>query len=239
MGRQIYRGNMDPEISIILNSYNPSHQQAHMTMACLAAIRKFTEEPYELIVVENDNPTRNKVRDDYGVLRLDSDVVNIFNEENRSVSYSYHQGAQVAKGKYLMFIQSDVFVHEGTITKLAKYLEKYDAAFPQQIPISREDVKQIYATPDGELTHIGQRDAGLIVITKEAYERCGGWDIRTKNLLAEKAFWIRWDRTGVSWVDHTNAFITHIMGGSNWAKDHDAWEEEMAYDANVIKEFYE
>ncbi len=227
------------DVSIILNSYNPSHQQAHMTMACLAAIRKFTEEPYELIVVENDNPTRNQVRDDYGVLRLATDVVNIFNEENQSVGYSYHQGAQVAKGKYLVFIQSDVFVHEGTITKLVKYLDKYDAAFPQQIPISRHDVLQMYATPDGEPTHIGQRDAGMIAITKEAYERCGGWDTRFKNLLAEKALFTRWDRTGVTWTDRTNCFITHIMGGSNWLKDHGDWEKEMGYDSKLFEELYE
>lgn len=216
-------------ISIILNSYNPTPQAVHMTMACLAAIRKFTDPDYELIVV--DNAPTLAIRDEYGVLNLENVIVN---EENQNVYYSYDQGAKAAKGDKLFFIQSDVFVHERTINKLAYYLTCYDAVFPQQIPISRADVLQIYALGDGELAHIGQRDAGLIGMTKEAYERCGGWDTRYHNLLGEAAFFARWDDHGVSWTDRTNAFITHIMAGSNLSKDPSLYNEEMAHDAELL-----
>ena len=219
-------------ISIIMNSYSPNKAQRHMDMECIAEIRKYTDGDYEIIIIDNDQTHR--FRDDYGVLA----PYTLIEQENTNVYESYHRGAQIAKGDIFVFIQNDVYVHEGCIDKLAVYLKEYDVAFPQQIPISREDVKKIYEVKDGELAHVGQRDAGLIMITREAYERCGGWDTRFHNMLGEKAFFIRWDQTGVSWVDRTNAFISHIMAGNNLRKEDAVYNEEMAHDAKLIEEFY-
>jgi hypothetical protein len=43
--------------SVILNRWDMTKVSAHMSMACLAAIRKFTDEPYEIIVVNNTSTT--------------------------------------------------------------------------------------------------------------------------------------------------------------------------------------
>lgn len=221
--------------SIILNSYNPTRAHLHMTMACLAAIRKFTDEPYEIIVV--DNTPELQIRDDYKVLQP---YTLIQNQKNHTVYESYNQGAAVAKYDKLFFIQSDVFVHERTLNKLAVYLDEYDMVFPQQVPISREDVKKVYEVEDGQEAHIGWRDAGLLGITKEAFNRAGGWDGRFKNLLGEKAFFLRCDDAGVGWTCQTNAFITHIMAGNNLTKEDGLYNEEMDYDAKlIIKEYDE
>ena len=230
---------MKPEFSVILNSYNPNRVSLHTTMACIAAITKFTEDPYELIVVDNtpdDMEDPFVIRDDYKVLHP---YTLIQNKKNQTAYHSYNQGAEAATGDKLIFIQSDVFCHELTINKLAKYLDEWDVAFPQQIPISRDDVKKIYAVKDGERTHIGQRDAGMIGITRKAFDKCGGWDGRFKNLLGEKAFFIRWDKAGLSWTDSTNAFITHIMAGTNLGKDPGYYNDEMAYDAQLIIDHYD
>lgn len=220
--------------SVILNSWNPTRAHLHTTMACLAAIRKFTEEPYEIIVV--DNTPELSIRDDYHVLQP---YTLIQNQENHTVYESYNQGAAAAKYDKLFFIQSDVFVHERTLNKLSIYLDKYDVVFPQQVPISREDAIQIANTPDGESTHIGGRDAGLLGITKEAFQKVGGWDERFKNLLGEKAFYIRMDRTGLEWTCQTNAFITHIMAGNNLTKDDGLYNSEMDFDAQLIRSDYD
>lgn len=219
--------------SVILNSYNPTRAHLHMTMACLAAIRKFTDEPYEIIVV--DNTPELGIRDDYKVLQP---YTLIQNTENHTVYESYNQGAAVAKYDKLFFIQSDVFVHEQTLNKLATYLDEWDVVFPQQIPISRADALMVATTTDGNMTHIGQRDAGLIGMTKRAFENSGGWDGRFHNLLGEKAFFMRWDQAGLSWTDRTNAFITHIMAGNNLTKEDGLYNTEMAYDAELIRSDY-
>lgn len=226
-------------ISIILNSYNPTRVHLHMTMACLAAITKFTDDPYEIIVVDNcpegvDVPL--VIRDDYKVLHP---YTYILNKENQTVYHCYNQGAELAKYDKLVFIQSDVYCHERTINKLVTYLDKYDMAFPQQVPISRENVKEIYEIQDGEDTAIGGRDAGMLAITKEAFNKAGGWDSRFRNLLGEKAFYISCDKAGITWTSQTNAFITHIMAGNNLTKEDGLYNSEMDYDATLIRSDYD
>jgi GT2 family glycosyltransferase len=163
----------------------------------------------------------------------------IQNTENHTVYESYNQGAAVAKGDKLMFIQSDVFVHERTINQLAVYLNKFDMAFPQQIPIYRSDVMKLYRTRDGQEAHIGWRDAGLLAITKEAFERAGGWDGRFRNLLGEKAFYLRCGKAGLTWTSQTNALITHIMAGNNLTKDETLYNDEMDFDAQLMRKEYD
>lgn len=220
-------------ISIILNCYDVLKSQRHMTMACLAAIRKFTDPEYEIIVVDNNQTHR--LRDDYGVLQP---YTLIENKENKTCYESYNQGAEVAKGEYLVFMQNDVFCNERTINKLVKYLEKYDVAFPQQIELTRESVKELYSIEDGVETSGGWRDAGMLAITREAFDKTGGWDGRFHNLLGEKAFYQRMDRAGLTWTPSTNAIITHIMAGNNLTKDEGFYNEEMKHDVKLIEEYY-
>lgn len=218
-------------LSIILNSYSPNKAQRHMDMECIAEIRKYTDGDYEIIIIDNDQSHR--FRDDYGVLA----PYTLIEQENTNVYESYNKGAEIAKGDKLFFIQSDVYVHEGTINKLAKYLDSYDMAFPQQVPISRKDVLEIYKLADGELAHVGQRDAGLLAITREAFVRAGGWDARFHNLLGEAAFYARCARTHVTWTDRTNAFISHIMAGHNLTKEDGVYNAEMEHDAKLLEEY--
>lgn len=219
--------------SVILNSYDPTQWQRHMTMACLAAIRKFTDMPYEIIVV--DNVPKYRIRDEYEVLEP---YTLIENKKNQTVYHCYNQGAEAAKYDKIFFIQNDVYVHERTLNKLADYLDNFEMVFPQQAPISREDVKRVYGVSPPELTHIGWRDAGLIGMTKDAFTRSGGWDDRFKNLLGEKAFYYRCDEAGVSWTDRTNAFITHIMAGNNLSKKKGLYDDQMDHDMALIEAHY-
>lgn len=213
-------------ISIILNAYDPTQWQRHMTMACLAAITKFTDPEYEIIVV--DNEPKFPIRDDYKVL---APYKHIVNDINRTCYESYNQGAAEAKGDHLMFIQNDVFVHEQTINKLSKYLEEFNVAFPQQVPITRQQVIELKTNDHPDF---GGRDAGLLAITKEAFARTGGWDERYRNLLGEAAFYARIDEAGLSWTSQTNAIITHIMAGNNLSKPKELYDEEMAHDAQLL-----
>lgn len=219
-------------ISIILNSFSPLKSQRHADMAAVASFRKFTDPEFEIIII--DNCQVHRFRDDYGVL---APYTLIENKENKTVYESYNQGAEIAKGEYLVFTQSDVFVHERTINKLVKYLEKFDVAYPQQVELSREQVKAIYDTPDGEPTVTGYRDAGMLAITKEAFKKTGGWDGRFRNLLGEAAFYEKIEDAGLSWTAQTNAIITHIMAGNNLSKPGEIYNEEMAHDAELLKEY--
>lgn len=217
-------------ISIILNTWDVTRVQRHMTQQCIACIRKYTDPDYELIIVDNE-PTIDfyheyDIYKPYEYIKVDPKL---------NVYESYNLGAKHAKGDILMFIQNDVFVHERTINKLAAYLDKWDMAFPQQFPITREDMLLIRQTPDGVDTEIGWRDAGLVAITREAFDRVGGWDERYQNLLGEAGFYSKCDEAGVSWTDRTNAVITHIMAANNLSKDKELYNKEMEHDAKILR----
>lgn len=219
--------------SIIWNAYSPTKAHVHMAMASIASVRKFTDGDYEIIVV--DNAPIHRIRDDYGVL---APFTLIENQENRNVYESYNQGAAVAKGEYLVFIQQDVFCNERTINKLVKYLETHDVAYPQQIELTRERVKELYEVPDGQETSGGWRDAGMLAITREAYDKSGGWPEEFHNLLGEAAYYQKIDAAGLTWTCQTNAIITHIMAGNNLLKEEGEYNEQMAHDAKLLKEEY-
>lgn len=225
---------MKPEFSIILNAYDTDMAQRHMTMACLAAIRKFTDGNYEIIVVDNEPIA--PIRDEYKVL---APLVMVEVNPKLTVYESYNLGAEHATTDRLFFIQSDVFVHERTLNNLMEYFGEFDMVFPQQIPISRKDVKRLYKLKPGEVAEIGQRDAGLIGIKREAFDRAGKWDGRFRNLLGEAAFFHRCNAAGVSWIDRTNGFITHIMAGNNLRKPAEIYNDEMDFDAKLLRENYE
>lgn len=218
-------------ISIILNSYSPGKWQRHMDMACIADIRRFTDAEVEIIIVNNDNTHR--FRDDYGVLAPYALV-----DYRGNVYESYNFGASLASGDKLMFIQNDVYVHERTIDKLAVYLDRWDVCYPQQVELSRAQIKQIYDTPDGQLVGFGWRDAGLLAITRAAFTKTGGWDSRFSNLLGEAAFYAKIDQAGLSWTDQTNAIVTHIKAANNLAKDTALYNQQMEHDAQLLKKEY-
>lgn len=223
---------MKPEFSVILNRYDTTRVQLHCTMACLAAIRKFTDEPYEIIVV--DNAPTLEIRDDYRVLEPYQRIVTQLN----TVYKSYNIGAEKAKSDKFLFIQNDVYVHERTLNKLARYLDDWDVVFPQQVPVTRQDIKKIHKVKNGNSTHIGGRDAGLLGITRKAYDLSGGWDERFKNMLGEAAFYSRIDKAGLKWTAQTNALVTHIMAANNLGKEDNLYNKQMDFDAKLFQKEY-
>ena len=60
----------------------------------------------------------------------------------------------------------------------------------------------------------GGRDAGLIMMTREAFNKTGGWD-EDLTLLAERDFYDRMGNAGLNWIDTNKVQITHIMAATN------------------------
>lgn len=216
-------------ISCILNSYSPLKSQRHADIACVADLRRFTDAEIEIIIVDNDQTHR--FRDDYGVLA----PYTLIEQKNMNVYASYNKGAEIATGDKLMFIQNDVYVHERCIDQLAVYLDNWDVAFPQQLELSRAQVKSLYKLKDGEMAEFGWRDAGLLAITREAFDKVGGWDDRYQNMLGEAAFYRKMENAHLTWTDRTNAIVSHVKAGTNLSKDSETYNKEMEHDAQILK----
>lgn len=207
----------EPFVSCIVSCFNQKKPQDHYSMLCLDHIRKFTDPPYQLIVI--DPCPKLPIRDDYKTLRLENDPDTIWLKPKKDPGYTkgMNMGAKRAKGDVLVFIQNDVFVHEGWLPNMLWYIEHgvAECVFPDQVPRDRQYVLESYKRKhDDSEAMKGGRDAGLLMITKDAFGRTGGWNEKL-TILAEKDFYERMAKVNVRWTDTSKVFISHIMAGSN------------------------
>lgn len=225
--------------SIIMTTKIRTKTECHMTMSAIDCIGKYTNpDEYELIVV--DPEPSEPIRDDYHILPK---FIHLKPSPDPDYASCMNLGAKEAKGDYLVFIQNDVFVDEGWLPGLRQYLESgmFDYVFPDQIPRSREFVLESYkldpfspAIIGGPF--VGARDAGLIMMTKEIYDKTGGWG-EGMSILAEKDMYIKLAAAGGKEAQTTKVFITHIMGAANWyqsATDPEGYDKRMKKDADKL-----
>lgn len=202
--------------SIIMCRFDFTRVQNHTTIRCLGDIRRFTnDDEYELIIV--DNVPTHRIRDDFKVLRLE-DIKWIINEKDAGYYKSLNQGAKIAEGEYLCFIQPDVFVNEGWLEGMRYYLENdlADVVFPDQFPQTRDYIKKSYNMSYEEAMSWGGRDAGCLMITREGFDKTGGWDDRLFNEFGEAAFYDRIDRAGLRWTPTCKSLVTHLSAGTRY-----------------------
>jgi GT2 family glycosyltransferase len=206
-------------------------------MLCLDHIRKFTDRPYELIII--DPVARERIRDDYQTLELDaSDTKHIQFDHDPGYTGGMNWGASQATGEVLVFIQNDVFVREGWLPDLLKYIEDgWEVVWPDQVPRTREYVlesyKRDYNHPDARK---GGRDAGLMMITKRAFDEIGGWNEKL-GLLAERDIMERIGNYNIKWTETNKVYITHIMAATNRTLldiDPEEYDRRMTVDAAIL-----
>ena len=219
--------------SVIVTAYNQTPFQAHMTMSAIANVTRYTNtEDYELILMSDSE--KFPVRDDYHVLKIDKYI----KTEGESYTQAMNHGAKEAKGKYLVFLQNDVFVWENWLPDLRDYLEMEiaDCVIPDQCPRDRDFVLKSYEMNHVEAMQYGSRDAGLLMITRKAFDKTGGWN-ENLTLLCEKDFYQRMAQKGVRQIDTCRVMISHIMAATNLDRFHTKPEEYnkmMEHDAEIL-----
>ncbi|NNN05633.1 MAG: glycosyltransferase family 2 protein [Elusimicrobia bacterium] len=91
----------------------PCFNGLRYTLECLAAVARHTPQPHEILVVDNGSSdgTADRVRRLSGV-RL------IRNKTNRGFAAAINQGMKAARGRYLVWLNSDVIVTPGWLDGL-------------------------------------------------------------------------------------------------------------------------
>jgi O-antigen biosynthesis protein len=90
-----------------------THNQLEYTRQCLESIRRLTDEPYELIVVDNGS-TDGTVDD----LRVMDGVRLIVNEVNRGFPAAVNQGIAASRGSQVLLLNNDTVVTTGWLRRL-------------------------------------------------------------------------------------------------------------------------
>lgn len=112
LNKRVIDENID--LSIIVPAYNVSEFIEECINSVLSQKTKFK---YELIVI-NDG-SKDDTLDKINLFKEDSHL-KIINQENRGFSGARNRGIDEAKGKYIMFLDSDDLLCENSIEKLMK-----------------------------------------------------------------------------------------------------------------------
>ncbi|MCQ2387067.1 MAG: glycosyltransferase family 2 protein [Clostridia bacterium] len=105
------------DVSIIMINYNTFD----LTSQTIEGLKKFTKDiDYEIILIDNDSPDKSgeKLKDKYK-----NDIIFIQAEENLGTSKAVNRGVSVAKGKYILWLNTDVIFFDNFIKKLFDYME--------------------------------------------------------------------------------------------------------------------
>jgi len=122
-------------ISIVIPTFN----QLAFTRQCLASIRLFTDEPYELIIVDNGSTDGTPQ-----YVRSCPDVKLIANSENRGFPAACNQGALASRGTHILFLNNDVIVTTGWLTRM---LRAFEAGRGDEVESREPEVRNLKTTP--------------------------------------------------------------------------------------------
>jgi GT2 family glycosyltransferase len=110
------------DLSIVIVSYNTKE----LLKNCIKSIYETVKNPsYEIIIVDNASSDGSPEL----VEREFNDIVLIKNKENLGFAKANNQAIELAKGKYLLLLNSDAILREGTVETLLDFIERHpDAA---------------------------------------------------------------------------------------------------------------
>jgi GT2 family glycosyltransferase len=107
-----------PHVSIIVVTY----EGAEVVESALRALLENTERCYELIVIDNGSTDATPA-----LLGKVENATIVLNERNAGYGAANNDGAARARGRHLLFLNQDVFVHRGWLPPLLARIESDDA----------------------------------------------------------------------------------------------------------------
>lgn len=108
----------NPKLSIVIVEYNSVDEIA----SCVEAIREKVDISYEIIVSSNSCYGEDK-RKELSAKPADN-VVWLFNPKNGGFAYAMNKGLKVAKGDYLVIMNSDCLINFN-ISDIAQFMSKH------------------------------------------------------------------------------------------------------------------
>lgn len=220
-------------LSIIIVNWNTGG----LLRECLASLRQFPPPfPYETIVVDNasdDNSLQSIGAERPGLQRIE-------NQANRGFAVANNQGARLASAPLLLFLNPDTRVHAGTLAGAVAFMERHpgtgimgcrtvnrDGSL-QATAFTFPGTLRVFAYVAGlnrlfKLSRFTDHSAqgnpdyvqgSFLLVRREAFEKCGGFDESFFLYAEEIDFCIRARAAGYQVVYYPGISITHHGGGS-------------------------
>jgi len=221
--------------TIVMCAFDEEHWQRSITCKALECIRKFTDtEEYELILVDTGpSLDQNIPYYRWDIIKPDKWL------KPGDIGFSAAMNLGVKESspdtKYVVSMHNDVFVQEGWLPKLRKFLEegRCEVIYPDQIARTRENMKKIYAGKQPQ----GYDESGLQMMSKENYIKCGGWDEDFKSVYQDAAFISKKNNANLRMYCTTDTIITHL-GSVTYAKYGENKNIHKSNEAKILRERY-
>jgi FkbM family methyltransferase len=203
-----------------------THNELPYTRQCLESLRNFTDEPYELIVVDNGSTDETRA-----YLQTLPDVKLITNSDNRGFPAAANQGIQAAAGRQVLLLNNDCLVTTGWLARLLRALysdARVGLAGPcsnlvsgeQQIEVTYGTLEELdgfsweWARTHAHKIQDTDRLVGFcLLIRRELIEQIGLLDERFGiGCFEDDDFTLRACRAGCRAVIAQDAFVHHFGG---------------------------
>lgn len=114
---------MNPILSIIIVSYNTSQ----LTLNCLKSIwqdKGLKNIPFEIIIIDNNSSDDSIEK----LKKLSKKITLIANKDNNGFGKANNQGLKIAKGSYILFLNSDTLILHSAISQSLDWLSSHPEA---------------------------------------------------------------------------------------------------------------
>ena len=133
---------MNKKLSFILPIYKV---EAYLPQ-CVDSILSQAGEDCEIILVDDGSPDGcGRICDDYAAKH---EIVKVIHKENGGLSSARNAGMEQATGEYVLFVDSDDYIEEGSVAKILRWIDETDADVAFLLS------KKVY--PDGTSEPLGE-----------------------------------------------------------------------------------
>lgn len=228
-----YYTDTSPEVSVIVLNYN----NAPLTLNCLCSIiSNTTSLPYNIIVIDNGSRSG-----DFDLLSKANPFVNIVRlSTNRYFGEANNIGADIAKGKYLAFVNNDTILSPDWLLPLLNCLKRVDSAGIAGSVLLNDDlsIQEVGATvlddgsvrlnylnmsnsdiPDIEHIEVDYCSAASILVRRDDFMRLCGFDyIYDPAYYEDVDLAYKFKQNGLSSFVCTKSNVFHV-GASTWTSN--------------------
>jgi GT2 family glycosyltransferase len=203
-----------------------THNQLEFTRQCVESIRRLTDEPYEIIVVDNAS-TDGTVE----YLRAMSCVRLITNDTNRGFPVAANQGISVATGRQVLLLNNDTVVTTGWLARMLRALHADPAvglvgpvsnfvSGPQQVEGGYDHLGELDGfawdwgkAHDGHLAEVNRLVGFCLLIRREVIDAIGLLDERFGiGCFEDDDYSLRAIQAGFRAMIAIDAFVHHYGG---------------------------
>jgi glycosyltransferase involved in cell wall biosynthesis len=186
-----------PKLSVVI----PTYRHTHLLAETLNSIRQQTYHDYEVIVVDDGNEDSEGVVAVVQKFHEDFPIRVVRHERNQGLAASRNTGVRVARGSYILTLDSDDLIKP---TFMERTIDLLDAR--PDIAIVYTDVEtfspvgnQILEMPDYDFDLLLQKNlmACASPYRKEVWEKVGGYKIDMVYGWEDYLFWIEAGRKGM------------------------------------------